>query len=97
MYQRGRKLHNLIPGSTDVAALAEEELEAYMVALNSLALIDRDSAWFSMPLVTESGQEVIFIYSIQQPSDTITSLESAASYPSIYRRRNTLVPRMTWR
>ncbi|KAF7980886.1 hypothetical protein HWV62_36059 [Athelia sp. TMB] len=57
MYQRGRKLHNLMPGSTDVVTLAEEELEAYMVALNSLALIDRSSAWFSMPLVAESGQE----------------------------------------
>lgn len=97
MYQRARKLHNLIPESTDVAVLAEEELEAYMVALNSLALIDRGSAWFSMPLVPENGHEVSFMYSSWQPSDTNISLESDASCLSISQKPNMPIPRMTWR
>jgi nuclear pore complex protein Nup160 len=58
MYQRARKLHDLIDDPAQVVALAEEQLEAYMVAMNSLALLDRPNAWIVMPVAIENVREV---------------------------------------
>jgi nuclear pore complex protein Nup160 len=58
MYQRARKLHDLIGDPAHLLALAEEQLEAYAVAINSLALLDRPNAWIIMPITNENGREV---------------------------------------
>jgi nuclear pore complex protein Nup160 len=58
MYQRARKLHDLIGDPSQLLALAEEQLEAYVVAMNSLALLDRPNAWIVMHVAVENGREV---------------------------------------
>jgi hypothetical protein len=58
MYQRARKLHDLIGDPTQLLPLAEQQLEAYIVAMNSLALLDRPNAWIVIPITVENGSEV---------------------------------------
>src|ERR1700733_15367140 len=55
MYQRARKLHDLINDPSSLVVLAEEQLEAYLVAMNALSLLDRKSAWVSMPPSLRTG------------------------------------------
>ncbi|KAG1739842.1 nucleoporin Nup120/160-domain-containing protein [Suillus paluster] len=45
MYQRARKLQENAAQSTDVIALMEEQLEAYLLAINSLSLLTTKCAW----------------------------------------------------
>lgn len=46
MYQRARKLHSLIVGNPSlVNSLADEELNAYLTAMNALSLVDSKNAW----------------------------------------------------
>jgi hypothetical protein len=45
MYQRARKFQENTAQSTDVIALMEEQLEAYLLAINSLSLLATKCAW----------------------------------------------------
>ncbi|KAF8227965.1 hypothetical protein L208DRAFT_1490549 [Tricholoma matsutake] len=45
MYQRARKLQDLIGDAASFASLAEEQLEGYNIAINSLSLVDQKNAW----------------------------------------------------
>jgi nuclear pore complex protein Nup160 len=45
MYQRARKFQENTAQSTDVIALMEEQLEAYLLAINSLSLLAPKFAW----------------------------------------------------
>ncbi|KAG1847541.1 nucleoporin Nup120/160-domain-containing protein [Suillus subalutaceus] len=45
MYQRARKLQENTAHSTDVITLMEEQLEAYLLAINSLSLLGTKCAW----------------------------------------------------
>ena len=58
MYQRARKLASLIDTPADFMSLSELQLEAYVVSINALFLIDSASAWFVMPVVSEHDREV---------------------------------------
>lgn len=59
MYQRARKLANVIGSNPDqFISLAEQQLEAFVVSINALSLIDPKSAWFVLPLSAETGNEV---------------------------------------
>lgn len=59
MYQRARKLGNVISNNPDqFLTLAELQLEAYLVCINALSLIDPKSAWFVLPISAEGGNEV---------------------------------------
>ncbi|KAJ7873395.1 nucleoporin Nup120/160-domain-containing protein [Mycena olivaceomarginata] len=52
MYQRARKLQDLIASDLSLSAtLAGQQKEAYMVAINSLSLVDQRNAWFLLPVV----------------------------------------------
>lgn len=62
MYQRARKIHDLIGEPAHLLTLAEEQLEAYMVAMNSLALLDRPNAWVVMPVAADDGREVCNLF-----------------------------------
>jgi hypothetical protein len=55
MYQRARKLQENAAQSTDVIALMEEQLDAYLLAINSLSLLDTKCAW----VVTQAPPSVI--------------------------------------
>ncbi len=58
IYQRARKLEAAMGDATAFAELAELQLEAYVVAMNSLALVDPKSQWITLPITTESKHEV---------------------------------------
>ena len=58
MYQRARKLGALTGDPTDFHALADLQLEAYVVSINALSLVEPKSAWFSMPASDVGGREV---------------------------------------
>jgi len=55
MYQRARKLQDLINDAVSFASLAEDQLEAYNIAINSLSLVDQKNAWVLLPI---SGDNV---------------------------------------
>ncbi len=59
MYQRARKLAGL--GNTtseQFLGLAELQLEAYLVSINALSLVDPKSAWIILPFIADPGNEV---------------------------------------
>ncbi|KAF8665766.1 hypothetical protein AX16_000214 [Volvariella volvacea WC 439] len=49
MYQRGRKFAELLFESFSLA-LAEEQLESYLIAINALSLLDSSNAWILVPV-----------------------------------------------
>ncbi|TFK87436.1 hypothetical protein K466DRAFT_663014 [Polyporus arcularius HHB13444] len=57
MYQRARKLAAIMGDASAFAELAELQLEAYVVAMNSLALVDPKSQWITLPITAETGHE----------------------------------------
>ncbi|KAI0951956.1 hypothetical protein AcW1_004182 [Taiwanofungus camphoratus] len=57
MYQRARKLATLIGDPVNFINLAELQLEAYVVSMNALALIDQKNASIVMPVTAETGHE----------------------------------------
>lgn len=60
MYQCARKLHDIVTTSSALLAeLADEELEAYMIAMNSLSLVDPKNAWILIPGSVESERDQV--------------------------------------
>ncbi|CDO74132.1 hypothetical protein BN946_scf185043.g182 [Trametes cinnabarina] len=57
MYQRARKLASLMGGPAKFLELAELQSEAYVVAMNSLALVDQKNQWITLPITVETGHE----------------------------------------
>ncbi|KAG6861191.1 hypothetical protein C0995_002818 [Termitomyces sp. Mi166 len=57
MYQRARRLQDLITDPTLFASLAEEQLEAYNLAINAFSLVDSRNAWVLLPLPTDQTYE----------------------------------------
>ncbi|GLB33440.1 putative nucleoporin Nup120/160 [Lyophyllum shimeji] len=57
MYQRARKLQDLIHDPTSFASLAEEQLEAYLVAINALSLVEPKNAWVLLPMPADHFYE----------------------------------------
>ncbi|KAJ7762811.1 nucleoporin Nup120/160-domain-containing protein [Mycena maculata] len=59
MYQRARKLQDLITFDLSLSTtLSGQQKEAYMVAINSLSLVDRRNTWFLLPvLVADHARE----------------------------------------
>ncbi|KAJ7283368.1 nucleoporin Nup120/160-domain-containing protein [Mycena rebaudengoi] len=59
MYQRARKYQDLIASDVSLwTTLAGHQQEAYMVAINSLSLVDPKNAWFLLPvLVADHARE----------------------------------------
>lgn len=58
MYLRSRKIQDLGNDTSGVIELAEQQREACMIAINALSLLSRPSAWFTIPLVADTGREV---------------------------------------
>ncbi|KAL7282041.1 hypothetical protein ACG7TL_003508 [Trametes sanguinea] len=57
MYQRARKLASLMGDPATFFELAELQLEAYVVAMNSLSLVDSKNQWVTLPITVETGHE----------------------------------------
>ncbi|KNZ75687.1 Nuclear pore complex protein [Termitomyces sp. J132] len=57
MYQRARRLQDLITEPALFASLAEEQLEAYSLAINALSLVDSRNAWILLPLSSDQIHE----------------------------------------
>ncbi|KAG6813445.1 hypothetical protein H0H92_010779 [Tricholoma furcatifolium] len=57
MYQRARRLQDLITDPSLFASLAEEQLDAYNLAINSLSLVDPKNAWVLLPLSADQTLE----------------------------------------
>ncbi|KAF8914143.1 nucleoporin Nup120/160-domain-containing protein [Gymnopilus junonius] len=57
MYQRARKLRDLITDSRSFIALAEDQLESLSVAINALYLVDDKSAWVLMPVIPDPSRQ----------------------------------------
>ncbi|KAG9317143.1 hypothetical protein JVU11DRAFT_1335, partial [Chiua virens] len=49
MYQRARKLQEITYKPTDVISLMEDQLESYLLAINSLSLLEPKNAWIVVP------------------------------------------------
>ncbi len=58
MYDRACKIHDLIADVQSFMSLAEEQLLAYTIAINSLSLVDQGSAWFVLSSAAEGNSEV---------------------------------------
>jgi len=63
MYQRAKKLRDLITDSRSFLTLAEDQLESLSVAINALYLVDEKSAWILMPVVPDPVR-VLFLHTI---------------------------------
>ncbi|KAG6378387.1 hypothetical protein JVT61DRAFT_12642 [Boletus reticuloceps] len=50
MYQRARKLQEVSSKPADVISLMEDQLESYLLAINSLALLEQKNAWVVVQL-----------------------------------------------
>jgi len=61
MYQRAQKLKDPIGDPSLIVSLGEEQLEAYLVAMNALSLLDQKNAWIVMPVYGETGREVSLV------------------------------------
>jgi hypothetical protein len=95
MYQRARKLHDLINDPSTLVTLAEEQLEAYLVAMNALSLLDRKSAWVSMPASLRTGHEVGHCLLVRNPCLLGYSLGSGGNYLSIFLKPDSPMAPMT--
>jgi nuclear pore complex protein Nup160 len=67
MYQRARKLQDLINDAVSFASLAEQQLEAYNIAINSLSLVDQKNAWVLLPIPADTTHEVKHSLMIARP------------------------------
>lgn len=65
MYQRARKLASLVDDRSQFMELAELQLEAYVVAMNALSLVEQKNAWIAMPVTAEAEHEVGGHYSVK--------------------------------
>ncbi|OCH95867.1 hypothetical protein OBBRIDRAFT_744376 [Obba rivulosa] len=57
MYLRARKVATLMDDPSGFFNVAELQLEAYVLALNALSLVDKRNAWIVMPVTAETGHE----------------------------------------
>lgn len=62
MYQRARKLEDVITDSASFVSLAESQLEALSVATNALSLVDEKSAWIVMPVMPDAVSEPTYCF-----------------------------------
>lgn len=58
MFQRARKLQELLADPSNMRSVAQEQLEAYLVAINALSMVDRKSAYIVSPVAFDSHNEV---------------------------------------
>jgi len=87
MYQRARKLRDIITDPQTFLTLAEDQLESLSVAINALYLVDEKSAWILMPVIPDPVCRRP--YSIMFHNSFPARHVHAKNYPSIYPSLNT--------
>jgi len=58
MYLQARKLGDKISDADDYELLSTMQIQALLVAINSLSLVEPRNAWFTIPLAADTGREV---------------------------------------
>jgi hypothetical protein len=86
MYQRARRLSELQSAPHELLELAELQREAYVVAMNALALLDPKSAWIIVPMTTDPVEEVCLCRTGTKGTHTMltkpsTDQEETKAYP----------------
>jgi hypothetical protein len=98
MYQRARKISNLLGDPTNFSDLAELQLEAYVVAMNALSLLDQKNAWIAIPVSVETGHEVHSPLNVSiSLCSQVNSPGSGESCQNTYQRVNTHLESGIWR
>ena len=62
MYQRARKLQDIVTNAASFVSLAEDQLEALSVAINALYLVDEKAAWILMPVVPDPVRILVMMF-----------------------------------
>ena len=57
MYQRARKLQEISAQPADAISLMEDQLESYLLAINSLSLLESKNAWVVVQLPTSNAKD----------------------------------------
>lgn len=57
MYQRARKLQEISSKPADVILLIEDQLESYLLAINSLSLLEQKNAWVVVQLPASNAKD----------------------------------------
>ena len=58
MYLHARKLGDLMVDPSNYEDLATWQIQALLVAINALCVVEPRNAWFTIPLAPDSGREV---------------------------------------
>ena len=89
MYQRARKLEDVITDATSFVSLAETQLEALSVATNALSLVDEKLTWFVMPVMPDAVSKnrlLFYFWSYAFPRlENVKNPQNTYQRPSIYR------------
>ena len=88
MYQRARKLEDVITDATSFVTLAESQLEALSVATNALSLVDEKSTWVVMPVMPDAVSKnrlLFYFWSYAFPRlANVKNSQNTYQRPSIY-------------
>ncbi|KAL4082055.1 nucleoporin Nup120/160-domain-containing protein [Scleroderma yunnanense] len=57
MYMHARKLQEISGSSADMISLMGDQMESYLLAINSLSLLEEKKAWFIVQTFTNNGHE----------------------------------------
>lgn len=58
MYMRAHKLQRISGSSAEIASLREDQMESYLLAINSLSLLEEKKAWFVVQANTNNGHDL---------------------------------------
>jgi hypothetical protein len=98
MYQRARKISSILGEPSNFPNLAGLQLEAYVVAMNALSLLDQKNAWIAVPVVAETGHEVSScIRLLQFPLIPAYSYERDGGFPNTSQKINILLENVIWK
>lgn len=62
MYQFARRLTPLMEKSPQFSAIAEMQVQAYLVAMNALSLLDPKNSWITLPNPPEASLSVFLFF-----------------------------------
>lgn len=57
MYMRARKLQEISGGPHDMISLNDDQMESYLLAINSLSLLEEKKAWFIVQTFVNNAHE----------------------------------------
>jgi Na+-translocating ferredoxin:NAD+ oxidoreductase RnfA subunit len=94
MYQRARKLQDIVTDAASFVSLAEDQLEALSIAINALYLVDEKAAWILMPLIPDPVRTLVMML-INASQCQFSSHENVKNSPNIFQSPSTFRANMT--